>query len=443
MQVTRELAKFVSGLTFETLPLDVIHKAKLCILDLLGVTLSGSKEQLVDILLEVAAGEGGNPRASIIGRSMRAPLLHAALINGSSSHALDFDDVHAGMMGHPSAVVLPGLLALGEFKRCSGRDLITAFVAGFETVCHVGLCQTRSHLAQGWHPTATIGHFGAAAACANLLKLDEEKAIFALGLAGTQAAGLKQVFGTMGKPFNAGKASMNGLLAALLAEKGFTSSYEIIEGDMGFTKTFTPKSDLAGALNGLGVNYQISTVIFKKHASCFATHPTIEGALAFREEGLTADDIESVHVFPYHGHYDGIKIMKPKTGLEGKFSIPYTFAVAFVEGKAGENCFTDSAVRDPKVIKVRDKVTMEKDKNMPLYNSSVVVKTNDGRVLKKHVDLNKANKNQDEEIGALKQKFFECGTAVLTMDAVTELFEKIMRIEEIKDIEEVISLCRA
>jgi 2-methylcitrate dehydratase PrpD len=390
--------------------------------------------------MDVVKEEGGNSRASLIGRADKVSLLQAALINGAASHALDFDDVHEGLMGHPTVVVLPGLLALGEDRRCSGKDLITAFVAGFETACHVGLCQTRRHPVRGWHPTATIGHFGAAAACANLLNLDVEKTIYALGIAGTQAAGLRQVFGTMCKPFHAGKTSTNGLLGALLAEKGFNCSSAIVEGDYGFSKTFTPDGNLSYALEGLGDDYQILKVMFKRYASCFGTHPTIDAALAFRNEGVGADDIESVHVVPYHVLYDVIKIMKPTTGLEGKFSIPYTFAVAFVKGKAGEDSFTDSCLMDPGVIQVRDKVTMEKDENMPVNNSLVVLKTRDGRTLKKHVDVSKAMKNQEEKSEAVKMKFYECAGIVLSKNDVEALYQGVMTIDEAKDVTDVVRL---
>lgn len=441
MELTRELANFANGLTFEKLPTEVVFEAKLCMLDWVGVTLTGSKEPLVDILLGIAREEGGNPRATLIGREEKLPLLQAALINGSASHALDFDDVQEGLMGHPSVILLPALFALGEDRRCSGKDLIAAFVAGFEVACHIGLCQTRRHPARGWHPTSTIGHFGAAAACANLMNLDVEKTIYALGIAGTQAAGLRQVFGTMCKPFHAGKASMNGVLAAVLAERGFTSSKDIIEGDFGFTKTFTPDGDLTCTLKGLGVDYQILDVMFKRYASCFGTHPTIDAALAFREEGLTAEDIESVHVVPYHGLYDVIKIMKPATGLEAKFSIPYTFAVAFVKGKAGEDCFADSRVMNPEVIEVRDKVTMEKDEAMPVNNSLVVLKTRDGRTLKRHVDVSKAMKDQEAKQKALQSKFSECAEVVLPNHRVIELYQRIMQIDETRDLDEITRLC--
>ena len=442
MGLTRKLAEFVSGLKYEDLPLEVILEAKLCVLDWFGVALSGSKEPLIDILLQVVREEGGNPRASVVGRSDKVSLQQAALVNGVSSHALDFDDVHTKMMGHPSVVVLPGLLALGESKACSGRDLIVAFVAGFETACHVGLCQTRKHGAHGWHPTATIGHFGAVAACANLLNLDIDTIGHAIGIAGTQAAGLRQVFGTMCKPLHAGKASMNGLFAAQLAQKGFTCSEKILEGKEGFTHTFTPDGDLAYAAEELGERYEILDVKFKRYASCFGTHPTIDAALALREGGLKPDDIESVHVTPFHGLYDAISIMKPSTNLEAKFSIPYTFAVAFVEGKAGEDNFLEKSIRNPEIVRIRDKVTMEKNENIPVNTSLIVVKTWDGRIIEKFADVNQVFKDSRKKEESLRNKFFNCATKVLSEGQSEDLYARIMELERIEDVGDVIKLSR-
>ncbi len=442
MGLTRKLAEFISALRYEDLPPEVIMESKLCILDWFGVALSGSKEQLIDILLQVIMEQGGNPCASIIGKSDKLSLQQAALVNGVSSHALDFDDVHMKMMGHPSVVILPGVMALGEFKRCSGTDLITAFVAGFETACHVGFCQTRRHGARGWHPTGTIGHFGAVAACTNLLHLDIEKSVNAIGIAGTQAAGLRKVFGTMCKPLHAGKASMNGLFAAQLAEKGFNSSEEIIEGKEGFTHTFTPDGQLMCTLEGLGKHYEILNVMFKRYASCFGTHPTIDAALAFREEGLKTDDIKSVHVIPFHGLYDAINIMKPCTGLEGKFSIPYTFAVALIKGKVGEDEFAEESIRNPDIVQIRDKVTMEKNESMPENNSLVVIEMRDGRKLEKHIDINEVFKDPGKKEESLRNKFKDCATKVLSEDQSEDLYARIMELEKIGDISEVIALSR-
>lgn len=442
MGFTGRLAEFVSNLKYEDLPTQVILEAKLCILDWFGVALSGSKEPFIDILLQVIREEGCTPRASIVGRSFKLSLQQAALINGSSSHALDFDDVHASMMGHPSAVILPSSLALGEFKKCSGRDLITAFVAGFETVCHVGLSQTRSHIAQGWHPTATIGHFGSVTACANLLHLDIEKSVNAIGIAGTQASGLRQVFGTMSKPLHAGKASMNGLFAAQLAERGFTSSSEILEGKHGFTQTFTPDGNLEYSCCELGKNYEILKVMFKRYASCFGTHPTIDAALSLRNGGLKPDDIESVHVVPFHGLFDSINNMKPENSMEGKFSVPYTFAVAFMKGRAGEDEFTEKNIRDPDLVRIRDKVTMGKDEYMPYNNSLIIVKTRDGRVIEKHIDVNEVFKDSEKKNESLKNKFLNCAHKVISIDQSENLMAGIMTLEKIEDISELIALSR-
>lgn len=440
MGLTRKLAEFVRSLKYEDLPSEVIAEAKFCILDWFGVTLSGSKEPLVDILLQVLRAEGCNPVASIVGRSEKVSLHQAALINGSASHALDFDDVNSSMMGHPTVVALPAPLALGESKRCSGKDLIGAFVAGFETVCHIGLCQTRKHGARGWHPTATIGHFAAAAACANLLGLDVETTIASFGIAGTQAAGLRTSFGTMSKPLHAGKASMNGLFAAQLAEKGFTASEAILEEKEGFTHTFTPDGNLTYEPEGLGKQYEILDVKFKRYASCFGTHPGIDVALALREEGLKPDDIKSIHVVPFHGLYDAISIMKPTTSLEGKFSVPYTFAVAFVEGKAGEDEFGEESLNNPEIIKIRDKVTMEKDEKIPVNTSHVVVKTRDGRTIERDADVNQVFKDSKKKEESLKNKYFGCATKVLSERQSEDLYAGIMELEKIGDISSFINL---
>jgi len=442
MGLTRALAEFVSVLQYEKLPLDVITESKLCILDWFGVVLSGSKEPLIDILLKVIKEEGGNHVASVVGRTEQLSLQQAALVNGTASHVLDYDDVHMSMMGHPSGAIFSATLALGESKKCSGRDLITAFVAGFETACHIGRSQTRKHVAHGWHPTATIGHFGAAAACANLLHLDVEQSVTAFGIAGTQAAGLRRSFGTMCKALHAGKASMNGLFAAQLAEKGFDSAKDIIEGKEGFTYAFTPDGDVAYEPKELGKCYEILDVMFKRYASCFGTHPTIDAALAMRENGLIPEDIESVHIIPYHGLYDSISIMKPKTPLEGKFSVPYTFAVAFIKGKVGEDEFTEENINSAEIVRIRDKVTMEKKESMPQNNSLVTAKTRDGRIFEMHIDINQTFKDSKKKKESLRRKYFDCAAKVLSAEEANNLYLKIMKLENVTDVGEIVTLCR-
>src|SRR4051812_11175020 len=213
-ELTRALAAQASAMTYDALPEEVRALARQCVLDYFGVALAGADDPLVAIVLDELAEAGGNPQASLIGHAQRLPALSAALINGAIGHALDYDDVNLAMPGHPSVAILPGLLALAETRQSSGREVIAAFVAGYETACRIGSAMRPGHYDRGFHATGTVGCLGAAAACARLLKLDAEATAQALGIAGTQAAGLKSQFGTMCKPFHAGKASYNGLLAA-------------------------------------------------------------------------------------------------------------------------------------------------------------------------------------------------------------------------------------
>ena len=214
--LTRVLAGKATGLGYNSLPAPVREIARQCVLDYLGVALAGAEDPLVHILLDEMTEAGESPQSSIIGHDARLPALSAALVNGAAAHALDYDDVNMAMPGHPSVAILPGLLALAELKGSPGSEVITAFVAGYETACRVGATLQPGHYNLGFHATSTVGSFGAAAACARLLGLDVEMTAMALGIAGTQAAGLKSQFGTMCKPFHAGKAAQNGLLAARL-----------------------------------------------------------------------------------------------------------------------------------------------------------------------------------------------------------------------------------
>ena len=228
-ELTRMLAARTSALNYDALPEEVRTLARQCVLDYFGVALAGADDPLVTILLDELAEAGGAAQAGIIGHKARLPALSAALLNGAIGHALDYDDVNLAMPGHPSVAILPGLLALAEARQSSGREVIAAFVAGYETACRIGSALRPGHYNLGFHATGTVGSFGAAAACARLLGFDAEATARALGIAGTQAAGLKAQFGTMCKPFHAGKASQSGLLAARLAARGFSSRPDLVE----------------------------------------------------------------------------------------------------------------------------------------------------------------------------------------------------------------------
>src|ERR1700719_1127752 len=238
--LTRVLARKSAALEYEDLPRDACELARQCIHDYFGVAVAGAGDELVRLLLDELTEAGGAPQASVICHQTRLPSLSAALVNGAAGHALDYDDVNLAMPGHPSVAILPGLLALAEQRRSSGREVVTAFVAGYETACRIGSALRPGHYDRGFHATGTVGAFGAAAACARLPGLD----------AGATAGALKSQFGTMCKPFHAGKASQNGLLAARLAARGFSSRPDLVECEQGFALTHGPDFRPAAALAG-------------------------------------------------------------------------------------------------------------------------------------------------------------------------------------------------
>src|SRR6266481_1051071 len=327
--LTRVLASKAAALDYDDLPTPARELARQCVLDYFGVALAGTGDELVRLLLDEMAEAGAAPQASLIGYETRLPALSAALVNGAAAHALDYDDVNMAMPGHPSVAILPGLLALAEVRRSSGREVITAFVAGYETGCRIGAALSPGHYNLGFHSTGTVGSFGAAAACARLLGLDSEATAVALGIAGTQAAGLKSQFGTMCKPFHAGKAAQNGLLAARLAQRGFSSRADIVECVQGFALThgpdFAPEAALATPEGG----FHLFANLFKYHAACYFTHAPIECARRLREEHrLTPEMIAGITVRIDASCDRVCNIPTPVNGLQSKFSLRQTVGMA-------------------------------------------------------------------------------------------------------------------
>ncbi|HIE17328.1 MAG TPA: MmgE/PrpD family protein [Dehalococcoidia bacterium] len=245
MSATRKLAEFISGLRYEHISIDAIAKAKLSLMDWTGVTIGGyvSGQNDMDSMINALSPFFGRPQATLITKKKKIDVINAALINGTASHLLDYDDVHMGMIGHPTVPVIPAALAMGEYHGINGKKLIEAIVAGVETECRIGEAVNPEHYATGWHATATLGCFGACAAVAKIIDLEADKIVSALGIAGTQACGLQQSFGTMCKPFHAGKAASNGILAAILAGNELTAPQQILEAQAGFGKVLSPKFD--------------------------------------------------------------------------------------------------------------------------------------------------------------------------------------------------------
>jgi 2-methylcitrate dehydratase PrpD len=386
---TRDLAAWVAHLDASDINDNAIIWAKHTFLDWLGVTIAGASEPLSEILVADTLAEGGQGSAHLLGRSERVLPSQAALINGSASHALDYDDVHMRLHGHPSVPVLPALLALAEQHNSSGIKLLRAFIAGYEVECLIGEMIGDSHYETGWHNTATVGTFGAAAACSKLLGLDSEQTAMALGIAATQAAGLKSMFGTMCKPLHAGKAAFNGLLAARLASRGFTSRSDALECEQGFAATQSSDYRPLPVRPDPRVPFAIEANLFKYHAACYLTHSPIEAVAALRREHrLTPQDVASIGLKVGPGHLKVCNIPSPRTGLEIKFSLRHTAALALSGEDTGALAtYSDAIANRPDLVELRDKVRVEAQTFTQRTGAEVVIELSDGRSLTQMFDV--------------------------------------------------------
>jgi 2-methylcitrate dehydratase PrpD len=432
--VTAEIIRRARALRFTDLPSDVVLLAKQCLLDWIGVTMAGAGEQATTILREEVLAEAGPPRATLIGTGQRAGPRQAALVNGTAAHALDYDDVVPAMSGHPSAPVLSALLAVAEDTRLDGRGILTAFVAGFETECRVARLVAPGHYDSGWHATGTIGTFGAAAACAAAMGLSEREWDHALGLAATQAAGLKAVFGTMAKPLHAGKAAASGLLAAGLAGRGFTGRPGILEAANGFAAVMTTTVNAARALElGTG-QFELRNVLFKYHAACYATHASLEGTLRLAERHeLGSADIARVELRVPPPVYAACANNSPRTPLEAKFSLSYAVALALSGAGTGASAFTRERLRDPGVRALSERVTCTLAPAITeKFAAEVIITTASDRTLTTVADVSVPARGDAElsrQWDRLTVKFRDLARPVVGTEAAEELIAAVENID--------------
>lgn len=375
-------------------------------MDWLGVTFAARRDPLVQKIAEVLIENGGSPSCTVIGRQSRDSEEHAALINGAMGHALDYDDVISSM-GHPTVPVAPVVFAVSEKHDLAGRDMLTAFVAGLDVEVRVARLLGHSHYARGWHSTGTFGTFGAAAAVGRLIGLDLEQMTMAFGIAGTQAAGIKAVFGTMCKPLHAGKAAANGLMAARLAAAGFTSHPDILATAQGFGATQSDRLDPEAALGDPPRGQWVREVLFKYHAACYLTHSAINAATALRTvDYVSPEMIDRIEVGVEEGHLNVCGIPSPVTGLECKFSLRTTTALALLgENTSDEALYSDETAARSDVVALRDRVTVTPRKGESPTLSDVTVFLTDGRSLREQSDCAVPAADADAQWEPLSAKF--------------------------------------
>jgi 2-methylcitrate dehydratase PrpD len=442
LPVTSLIAEKSAGLGYGALPQEIRAVARQCVLDWFGVTLAGAREELAEIIAAAAALEGGDGVATLVGRGRKAPQLLAALVNGTTSHALDYDDVHLSYIGHPTVAILPAILALGEASGASGRDIIAAFAAGYETICRVGVAVAPGHYALGFHATATAGSFGAAAACARLMGLDPARTAMALGIAATQAAGLKSMFGTMCKPLHAGKAAENGLLAARLAARGFTSRADAIECAQGFAATHGPDFHAQAALADPPGGYYLRGNLFKYHAACYLTHAPIECARAIAARpGFAADKVRAIALTIDRGADTVCNILVPRTGLEAKFSLRFTVALALAGiDTASLGTYSDARTGDARLAALRDKVEIAFADGWPTSRAALKVTLGDGSVLEAEHDSGIAAADVAAQGRRIDAKFMSLAAPVIGEAAAARLRDAVAALDELRSVKELMAL---
>jgi len=434
LSVTAKLAEFVAGFEPGKIPAEVARRARMCILDWLGSALVGSREPSASILWNLVRGMEGKRESVVIGRRSRMPCLTAALVNGVAGHAAELDDVHEKSVIHPGAPVLPAALAAAERFDAAGDDFLAGVVLGYEVELRVGSAMMPSHY-RFWHPTGTCGTFGATAAAGFIAGLDQERMINALGIAGTQASGLIETFGTMAKPLNPGKAAMSGLLSVLLAREGYTGPTSILDGEKSFIKATSESRRLDEVTEDLGCDFAIMNSVVKVHASCGHTHGAIDAVLNIVAEGrLEPKDIQEIVVGTYPIAVEVVgKNYDSKTPEEAKFSLPYCVARAALDGRVGLDQFSEEKLRDPVVAQLirRVKVQVEPDfAKVRLGGARVTVRTRSGEELSSRVDVPRGYPQNPLSGEELKSKFEGLATTVLPKTRVSKILRAVDRLEE-------------
>lgn len=448
VQAEEYMISFIHGTDYDKLPQQVIETSKKSILDCIGVALAGSSEPPGKIFIDELKENRGQPQAGVFGGGFRTSVVAASLANGTISHALDYDDISDDWLGHPSAVLVPAVMAMGEKCQSSGKEVLAAYAIGFEVGAKLGVAVGGYHYARGWHSTCLMGSIASAAASAKLLKLDPQETRMALGIAASLAGGLRENFGTMTKPLHAGNAARNGNLAGLLARRGFTASEKWLTADSGFAKAFGADGfDLIGPFSQLGTEFSIISpgIWVKRYPSCGGTHSSIEGALQLREQhSINPDDITEINCTVADYLPKMLIHHRPKTGLQGKFSQEYSISVALLDGEAYLPQFSDERASKPDVQeflrKVKYQISPELgdkiDHDIPV-TIRITLKNGEKLSMTENTATGKPNRPMSTE--QLTDKFKNCA-GVLAPNDLAEVMELTLYLERQEGITRLMAI---
>jgi len=438
VDVTKRLSAWIVGLNGGDIPEKVRREGARSFVNWLGCAVGGARHETVDRALDAVRLFTGEARAQVIGRPERLDELHAALVNGISSHVLDYDDTHLKTIIHPAGPVASAILSVAEGRKVSGADFLTALIAGIEVECRIGNAVYPDHYDRGWHITGTAGVFGAAAATGKLLGLDERQMVWALGIAATQSSGLREMFGTMCKSFHPGRAAQNGAMAAFLAKAGFDSSERAIEAPRGFANVLSTKQDYSEILGELGGRWEAGLNTYKPYACGIVIHPTIDGCQQLRER--LGDRVGAIAKVELRTHPLVLELTgkrTPRTGLEGKFSVYHAAATALLRGDGTPTAFTDEAVRDEKIIRLRDRVSAESDKHMHEDAVFIALTMEDGERIELDVPHAIGSLARPLTDAMITEKFTTQSALVIGQAKARALVDKAWALETASDMRDI------
>jgi 2-methylcitrate dehydratase PrpD len=438
--LTKSFCGHLAAVQFSDLSPKAVSETRRGVLDWLGCALAASAHPTISKLLAVLQEAGGKPQATVLGRNLKLGFLDAPLANGQMGHLLDYDDTHmGGVVLHTSSPVLAALFALAERAPVSGREFMLAYAVGFEAGVRSGHTAPRHHDG-GWHLTGTLGSIAAGVAAGKLLQLDKQRLTYAMGIAATQAGGMQQNRGTMCKSFHAGKAAANGMLAALLAEKGFDSTQEIIEGKKGYCRIYSTEAAPERLTEGLGAGWLIETNGHKPYACGVVLHPVIDAVIGLRDQTrldpARVDEI-TLRVHPLVLSITGV--IEPSTGLQSKFSVYHSAAVAFADGNAGIPQYTDAKANDPALIALRRKVKAVADPALRNDEARASLVAGDIRV-EVHVPHASGSAQNPMSDAAIEAKFFANAAPVIGEVRARRVRDGVGALEAMQDIRELIAL---
>jgi 2-methylcitrate dehydratase PrpD len=423
------------------LPKQAIHHAKRAVIDWYASLLPGSRIAPAVQLEQALADELDHGRAKLA-HGRRATVRAAALINGSASHAVEFDDIWRNAVYHPGAPVIAAALAIAQSQNATGEQFLRGIIVGYEVSTRIGEAVMPSHY-KYWHTTGTVGCFGAAAAAATLLGCNREQFMNAIGTVATFAAGLQQAFRSeaMSKPLHAGRAAEAGVLAALAAAKGLTGVHDILEGEVGFGAAMSVNPDWAQATKGLGSHYNITQVTFKNHGCCGHTFPSLDAVIELRNKHkLVPKDIAKIRIATYQGGLNVVDNYKPEGDYQAKFSLPYVAAHALIHGSVRLNAFEPDRLNDPQLRALMAKVELAADpelsRNFPRQRAArVEIETTDGRKLSHFQETRKGDPEMPLTDAELNDKYVELVAPVLGDAGARALLKDLWALETLKSVE--------